>query len=47
MTSTRKFYILKSVKNRNLLPAEKFGIILAFDKESERKLLLHISRQFY
>ena len=36
------------LKNRRLLlPAEEFGNILAFDKESERKLLSHISRQFY
>ena len=27
------------LKNRKLLPAEKFGNILAFDKESKRKLL--------
>ena len=27
------------LKNRKLLPAEKFGNILAFEKESKRKLL--------
>ena len=31
------------LKNRKLLPAEKFGNILAFDKESKRKLLSLIS----
>ena len=30
-------------KNRKLLPAEKFGNILAFDKESKTKLLSLIS----
>ena len=35
------------LKNRKLLPAERFGNILAFDKESKRKLLSHISRQSY
>ena len=34
-------------KNRKLLPAEKFRNILDFDKESKRKPLSHISRQFY
>ena len=43
MASARKFYISKSVKNRRLLPSEKFGNILAFDKKSERKLLSLIS----
>ena len=31
------------LKIRKLLPAEKFGNIVAFDKESERKLLSLIS----
>ena len=31
------------LKNRKLLPAEKFGNILTFDKESKRKLLSLIS----
>ena len=39
--------MLKSEKKREDLPAEKFGNILAFDKESKRKLLSHICRQFY
>ena len=43
MISIGKSYISKSAKNRKLLPAEKFGNILAFDKESKRKLLLLIS----
>ena len=43
MISIVKSYISKSVKNRKLLPAEKFGNILAFDKVSKRKLLLLIS----
>ena len=48
ITSVRKSYISKSVKkNRRLLPDEKFGNILAFDKESRRKLLSRIRRQFY
>ena len=37
MTSVRKFYISKSVKNRK--PAEMLRNILTFDKESKRKLL--------
>ena len=32
--------------NRKLLPTEEFGNILAFNKESKRKVLSH-SRQFY
>ena len=43
ITSVRKSSISKSVKKIG----EKFGNILAFDKESERKLLSHIHRQFY
>ena len=43
MTSVRKCCISKSVKNRKLLPTEKFPNILAFDKESKRKLLSLIS----
>ena len=39
MTSARKSYISNLLKNRNLLPTEKIGNILAFDKESKRKLL--------
>ena len=35
------------LKNRKLLPAEKFGNILAFGKVSKRKLLSHISRQVH
>ena len=35
------------LRNRKPLPAEKFGNILDFDKESKRKPLSHISRQFY
>ena len=31
------------LKNKTLLPAEKLGNILAFDKESKRKLLSVIS----
>ena len=31
------------LKNRKLLPAEKFGNVLAFDKESKTKLLSLIS----
>ena len=46
MTSVRKSQISKSFKNRKLLPAEKFGNVLAFDKESKTKLL-SLSRQFY
>ena len=33
------------LKNRKLLPAEKFGNILAFDKESKTKLLSLISAE--
>ena len=48
ITSIRKSYISKSVKKQiTNLPVEKFGNILAFDKESKRKLLSDISRQFY
>ena len=44
MTSVRKSYIFQyQLKNRKLLPTEKFGNILAFDKESKRKLLSLIS----
>ena len=38
---------LNLLKDRKLLAAEKFGNILDFDKESKRKPLSHISRQFY
>ena len=48
MTSVRKSDISKSVKKiENYYLLEKFGNILAFDNESKRKLLSHISRQFY
>ena len=40
MTFVVKSYISNLLKNRNLLPAEKFGNILAFGKESKRKLIL-------
>ena len=44
ITSVRKnLHLSKSFKNRKLLAAEHFGNILAFDKESKRKLLSHIS----
>ena len=43
MASVRMSYISKPVKNRKLLPAETFGNMFAFDKESERKLLSLIS----
>ena len=43
MLSVRKSYISKSFKNRKLLPAEKFGNILVFNKESKTKLLSLIS----
>ena len=33
----------KLLKNRKLLPAEKFGNFLGFDKQSNRKLLSLIS----
>ena len=37
MTSVKKSYISKPVKkNIKLLPAEKFGNILAFDRESQK-----------
>ena len=35
------------LKKRKLLPAKKFRNILDLEKESKRKLLSHISRQFY
>ena len=35
------------LKNRKLLPSEKLRNILDFDKEPKRKLLSHISGQFY
>ena len=35
------------LKNRKLLPAEKFGNNLDFDKGSKRKPPSDISRQFY
>ena len=35
------------LKNRKLLPVEKFGNIWAFDKESKRKLLSLISADIY
>ena len=35
------------LKNIKLLPAEKFGNTLVFDKESKRKLLSLISAEFY
>ena len=35
------------LKNRKLLAAEKFGNILAFDEESKRKLLSHISADIF
>ena len=50
MASARKSCISKSVKKietYSVLPAEKYGNILAFDKESKGKLVSHISRQFY
>ena len=44
ITSVRKnLHLSKSFKNRKLLAAENVGNILAFDKESKRKLLSHIS----
>ena len=45
--SVRKSYISKSVKKKKLLAAEKFGNILAFDEESKRKLLSHISADIF
>ena len=39
MTYTKKCYISKSVKKKKLSPAEKVGNILAFDKESKRRLV--------
>ena len=47
--STLKWHLSENLifqnllKNKKLLPAEKFSNILAFDKESKRKLLLLIS----
>ena len=35
---TENLTLQNLLKNRNLLPAEKFGNILAFDKELKRKL---------
>ena len=35
------------LQNRKLLPAEKFGNILAFDKESKKATINYICRQFY
>ena len=35
------------LKNRKLLAGEKFGNILAFDKESKRNRLSHISADSY
>ena len=44
ITSVRKnLHLSKSFKNKKLLAAENVGNILAFDKESKRKLLSHIS----
>ena len=39
MTSARKSYISKSVEKQKPIPTEKIANILAFDKESKRKLL--------
>ena len=46
MTSVRKSYISKYVKNRKLLLAEKLWNVLAFEKESKKSLITYISRQF-
>ena len=52
-TVTMKLHLSENLTFQNLLKirkplaAEKFGNILAFHKESKRKLLSHISRQFY
>ena len=52
-TVTVKLHLSENVtfqnlfKNRKLLPSEKLRNILDFDKKSKRKLLSHISGQFY
>ena len=51
-TATIKWHLLENLtfqnllQNRKLLPAEKLGNVLAFDKESKRRLCETVDKEF-